>query len=178
MASQTKLNCSLCNKSFLKPTNEYNRRIRLGKKEFFCCRSCASKTEANIKHIRSHSTDYDISQHAGNVRDELTPFRYLFKIMHNKRRKEKSICVSLEDLKDIWERQKGLCPYTGIKLTPPTHVKVEGIKFYQYASVDRIDSSQHYTKDNIEFISRAVNWMKNKHSKEEVIEFLNIVRTN
>jgi hypothetical protein len=43
------------------------------------------------------------------------------------------------------------------------------------ASVDRIDSSKGYTKDNIQFVCFMANIAKNKFSCDELINFCNLV---
>jgi hypothetical protein len=56
------------------------------------------------------------------------------------------------------------CPYLGIEL-----------KFFsdknQAPSLDRIDSSKGYTKDNIQVISRLANQMKSNATKEQLLAF-------
>jgi hypothetical protein len=57
-----------------------------------------------------------------------------------------------------------LCPYLGVEL-----------RFFadlnQAPSLDRIDSSKGYTKDNIQVISRLANIMKSNATKEQLIAF-------
>lgn len=55
------------------------------------------------------------------------------------------------------------CPYLGVTLSPLD-------KQYGY-SLDRIDSSKGYTKDNIRVISRLANIMKNNATEEQLIAF-------
>jgi len=42
MISTIKLKCSLCNNEFIKSKSEYNRRIKKGKKHFFCSLNCSA----------------------------------------------------------------------------------------------------------------------------------------
>jgi hypothetical protein len=68
-------------------------------------------------------------------------------------RRKFEVLVTLEDLKNLWEKQKGRCAYTQLPLTPEGHQ-------LNTMSIDRIDSSKHYTVDNIQFVCVPVNRMK------------------
>lgn len=58
--------------------------------------------------------------------------------------------VSIQDLWDQFLKQNKKCPYTGIDLTfEPLNL-----------SLDRTDSSGHYTKDNVQFVFGVINSMK------------------
>ena len=46
------------------------------------------------------------------------------------------------------------------------------------ASVDRIDSSKPYIKDNIQFVSRNMNYAKNIMSHEQMLEFIKLIIEN
>jgi hypothetical protein len=93
--------------------------------------------------------------------DEFSPFRRHLDTMHKNCQKTGRCArgitadVTLEDLKEIWDRQGGVCPYTGMKLKirPTTQVTTKAT--IDSASVDRIDSSRPYAKDNIQFVSLA-----------------------
>lgn len=75
--------------------------------------------------------------------------------------------LDLEYLMFLWQKQNGKCALTGIDMT---------YKFYcgrvnSNLSVDRIDSSKGYTKDNVQLVCMAANQMKNDLSQEE-FEFM------
>ena len=80
--------------------------------------------------------------------------------------------LTLEDLKEQWEKQSGICPYTGINLILPSVTK-EYTKI-NLASLDRIDSSKGYIEGNIQWVHKDVNWMKQDYSNDY---FLNMCRT-
>ena len=168
--------CPNCGQEADKPTSEYNRNIKLGRNNF-CSRSCSvsygnkhrsheyAKSEANIEHLKTISN---------NHRDEYSPFRYT---LRNAKKRFKEFNLDLEYLKELWETQKGICPYTKIKLSLPEYsdtIKDARIR----ASLDRIDSNKGYIKGNVQFISTSINYMKNNLSHEETIEFLKTITTN
>ena len=100
-------------------------------------------------------------------------FKYCLKTIKGKGRK--NCFIDLKDLKEIWEKQKGICVYSKIKLKLPTHQNYKPDVNYKIASVDRIDSSQPYTKNNIQFVSRTINYAKNTLSHKEMCEFIDAV---
>lgn len=164
------VNCDNCGQSYEKAESEYKRNERLGRKSF-CCRSCSisynnknrvtkSISESQIKHLASIQS---------NRRDEFTPYRYSLRCA---KRRFKECNISLDDLKEIWESQKGICPYTGIKLILPEDGNIDLINVEERASLDRIDSSLGYIKGNIQFVSTPINYMKNSMSDLGTKRFL------
>ena len=103
-------------------------------------------------------------------------FKYMYKIISRSNRKD--CFVKVEDLKEIWDKQNGICPYSKIKLKLPTYSNPNPDEPYYIASVDRIDSSKPYIKDNIQFVSRIMNFAKNSMTHEQTINFLNILIEN
>lgn len=63
------------------------------------------------------------------------------------------------------------CPYLGVELT---RIRYKGRQDYN-PSLDRIDPTKGYTKDNIEVISDKANRMKNNANLEELIVFANAI---
>jgi len=59
------------------------------------------------------------------------------------------------------------CKYLGVELS---YNKIDGSK-ENYFSIDRIDSSKGYIKDNVQIISRLANTMKNNATHEQLITF-------
>lgn len=69
----------------------------------------------------------------------------------------------------MWIKQDGKCLLTGLKMLYPSEDNKNSLFC---ASLDRIDSSGEYTLDNVQFIARGINWLKNSHTQEEAREFL------
>lgn len=69
--------------------------------------------------------------------------------------------LSIEDAWDIWNKQNGICVYTGIKLILPRGEYKNSVDIPKNsASLDRINSKDHYHKNNIQWIHKNVNQMK------------------
>jgi hypothetical protein len=161
--------CDYCGQLFQKPISEIKRNSSLGRRNF-CSRICVGKN--NVNNLMYVKSDYDISQHANNRKDEYTKFRYHFR---NIGKRNKEVDVTLEDLKSIWETQNGKCTYLGIDLVLSNYSKIQRSPVYS-ASLDRIDSTKGYIKGNIQWISRAMNNLKNDMSHEDMLEIINLIK--
>ena len=111
---------------------------------------------------------------ADNRKSELSPFKCILNSGRASIKKHKNTMdITPEYLKEVWEKQMGLCPYTGIKmLLPESSSKYHKVKSLKKASLDRIDSSMGYKRGNVEFVCYAVNLGKNNHTKFEMTEFI------
>ena len=74
--------------------------------------------------------------------------------------------LTLDDVADTMEKQSSVCTLTGWDISFPDWGHHQGAS----ASIDRIDSSAGYTKDNIQLVVRKVNMMKQQYTQEEFIE--------
>jgi hypothetical protein len=157
--------CDNCGKEAQKPLSEYNRNIKLGRKNF-CCRACSATYRCNLyKDIPTEAqlkAQQNIKNYCQNHKDEWTPFRYSFR---NAKKRFKEFNLTLKDLKQIWEQQNGICPYTGLKLYLPTWNKKGNCEqLWCRASLDRIDSSKGYVVGNVQFVSTPINFLKSTMS--------------
>ena len=167
------INCDHCDVKFEKPLSEYNRNLNLNRKNY-CSRSCCGKSAFNLQFLKSLTPTNDISEYSNNRKDEYTGFRYYYR---NAKSRFKEFDLTLQDIKDQWELQKGICPYTNFELLLYT-TKVKN-PYELRASLDRINSSIGYIKGNIEFISLPINYLKNDQlSKQEVFELLAKIAPN
>lgn len=80
--------------------------------------------------------------------------------------------LDVKYLKELWDKQNGICPYTKIKMVLPKTSAEWNIRSLKKASLDRIDPRQEYKKGNVEFVCLAVNLAKNSFTREEMKEFL------
>jgi hypothetical protein len=175
--------CDHCKDKFEQPLKEFNRKRKNNMSKNFCSRSCStaarneSMDESYWKQrYKNQKKTFDIKSKSGNRQDEYSPFRFALgsvraSIIKHKHKHETDIDVKY--LKELWEKQNGICPYTGLKMilsrNTLEHSKLKSLK---KASLDRIDSSKGYIKGNVEFVCMAINLAKINHTKQNMIQFI------
>lgn len=92
------------------------------------------------------------------------------------RAKKKKVDFNLdaEFLKDLIISQDYKCAVTGVPLI--LRHSYEGTTIYDSASLDRIDNSKGYTKDNVQWVVLGINYMKMDYSQDEVYELINRIK--
>lgn len=165
--------CDNCGKTFEKVESEVKRNAKMGRHNY-CSRECVGKAVTNRQTGKKRGPASEKSlEHLkkiwGNKRDEYTPYRYTYRCVM---RRFQDVDIEIEDLKEQWNKQNGICPYTGVQLILPEDGNIKKIDFFHRASLDRIDSSKGYVKGNIQFISTPINLMKQSQSDESIRKFL------
>jgi hypothetical protein len=174
------LECSTCKKKFKKPMNEYRRRVKMGKTNFYCSLSCGKKTSENLSMLKEVSKPHWFS---GGENKLITNEQLLKSSMKEfmrriRQRKDKFFEeLDIEKLLDIWNYQNGKCKYTNVKLVLPRDNDYKKVSNNYKASIDRIDGNKPYTIDNIQFVSVTVNFLRNKMSETETLEFFRITKS-
>lgn len=159
--------CDHCNNSFEKPKSEYQRNISLSRKNF-CSRTCKGKNYV-MQSIRNPN-----AKKAVRPKGYGNPFKYYLKCAKSRFKK----CnITIEILENQWNKQEGICPYSGLKLQLNSHTNKIKNKI-ELASLDRIDSSKGYIEGNIQFVSQCINLMKNTMSHEETLKMCKIITKN
>ena len=119
--------------------------------------------------------------HSVKIKEDST-FGYILKYVEDRvsrwsADKPKECNIDIPYLKQLWEKQKGICPYTGIQMVFPTHwAEMARNHTLEKVSLDRIDSSKGYVRGNVEFVCMAVNYAKNRWSRRAAMEFFSKVR--
>lgn len=149
------LTCSFCGNRFVTDLKYYTRRQKLNEDKWYCNRTCKNNV------IKT---------------DEFSPFRtFLILCKKNVKNKNLEFDLDLEYLKHLWENQKGICPFSKIKMVLfPTCNKTEFKP--DAASLDRIDSSKGYVKGNVQFVCLSINYAKNRFDTNEFVDFLSRIR--
>jgi hypothetical protein len=71
--------------------------------------------------------------------------------------------IEVADLQDQWDRQGGRCALTGEQLSVT-------MREDRNASLDRINSGGPYSRDNIQWVSKEINIMKNSLPETKFVE--------
>lgn len=167
MGNKIELFCESCGTTFEREKREHKRNQKKGRKSY-CSRSCSGK--GNIKNIPKENIGNRNNLTKGSKKDEFSPFRYH---LRKTKSRNKDFNLTLEHLKDVWDTQEGICPYTGIKLKDWSYKK--NSNSLHTASLDRINSKKGYIIGNVQFVSKNINYMKNSLSHEETVELCKII---
>lgn len=123
------------------------------------CKNCASKRTAAKYPMPIHRTG------CGN----LSGTHYL-SIKHGALRRKIPFDLTPEFLWKLYEDQKGLCALTGVSLVLRLALKNQNVDWdIVTASLDRIDSTKGYTEDNVQWVHKTINRLKNNYSLEELL---------
>jgi hypothetical protein len=178
--------CVVCHKVFSRRKAEHTRNQKLGRR-VYCSRKCCGKDNINnlpVEKVKEQMELFIGRKNPANRKDDLSPFRYhIQRIKQHEKNRGYGLSrmeIDLKDLKDQWENQKGKCPYTGWDL-----ITVENTNYGSRppltpcrASVDRIDSSKGYTKDNIQFIAFIAQMAKHQFCEADLYHFCKAVVSN
>lgn len=121
-----------------------------------------------------------INTSIGNKRDEYSPFRQHLRLARRRVKTHGRECnITLEYLKQLWEKQGGRCPYTGWKLynLATTSDWENNILHPKTASLDRIDSCKGYVFGNVQFVSLMANYAKRDFLEADLLRFCAAVNT-
>lgn len=133
--------------------------------QLFCCPECKNKYGQEFGSMEVHRQYERIS---GNWN------KYFHRLIVQKKREK----LSVQDLLDLYEKQKGCCALTGI----PLEAKLElGTINPRNASIDRIlhgSNGGEYTKENIRLVCSIVNKMRQALTDEELVYWCKLIVEN
>jgi hypothetical protein len=167
--------CAECGGQFDKPSSEFNRSEKRGRRHF-CSTGCSA---AGGNHDVGRPR---IPPEPRPQIDVYTNFRYFFRTLSSRcspnsfnvragKQSYKRLEVTLIDLKEQWDLQKGVCPITGQHLLLPNGKGFCGSKSMWNASIDRIDNDFGYVKGNIRFVAVIANVARGRYTDSELLDF-------
>ncbi len=134
------MNCLTCGVEIAPPRTKY------------CSNSCKCKD-----HQRKRSNDDTLAYYSRTPRN-------FFQSLLQKKAKDRQL-LDIDFLVDLWEKQNGLCAITK---TPMTHLRGHG-RVQTNVSIDRIDSTIGYERQNVQLVCHIVNLMKQDLKLEELL---------
>ena len=146
-------------------------RDKSNKLRYFCiCKcDCGSLKRIGTYHIKSGKT-----KSCGCMinTQEISGYkkisnRYFDRVKSNANKRNIKFDISIEDCWQKYKEQNGCCSLSGIDIKLQRNIKSRK----QTASLDRIDSSKGYTKDNIQWIHKDINRMKSDF-EEDYFKFM------
>lgn len=75
--------------------------------------------------------------------------------------------ITLEDIKNLWFAQDGICALSGIKMT----YELQNGRTPTNVSIDKIDHAKGYVTGNVQLVCMACNQIKSDLSEEEMYQF-------
>jgi hypothetical protein len=125
-----------------------------GRQRKFCSRTC--KNSYNHRHKYNYA--YHRKCRSANPRNFMSQL-----LSYGDRRKT----LDIDFLVGLYEKQGGLC---AISKQPMTHTAGGG-RNPSNISIDRIDNSKGYERDNVQLVCHLVNTMKTHYTVETLIEW-------
>lgn len=173
MSTSIVVKCKNCEKDFNYAKKELNRQIKRGRtiNDLFCSRSCViifnnahlSDEQRRMKSIQKSKSN------KGNTYAKKGNFTYY---LNKAKSRDPNMNIDDAYLEQLWINQSDKCSLSNIKI----HLK-NGKHKLNTASLDRIDSSKGYIKGNVQFVAYAINLAKNTFSDNELLEFLQEVKS-
>jgi hypothetical protein len=99
-----------------------------------------------------------------------SPFVRVYTTVKNSKKHE--CFLTVDDIREQFERQNGLCALSGLSLLTPKSSGDKKEKHPMNLSVDRIDSSLPYQKGNIQLVCLALNYAKNTWTNDQIKNFI------
>lgn len=164
----TKVICDHCGAEYDKPLSEVKRNEQL-KRKSYCSRSCQARDLIGKKMPLEKRVSTHLNK--GSKKDQYSGFREFLRRIKNRKKHECNL--DLEYLLDLWNKQEGKCVYTNISMVLPDG-KSKGTMFT--ASLDRIDSSLGYVKDNVQYTLTPINLMKSAMSDEDTRHLIKLIK--
>jgi hypothetical protein len=94
----------------------------------------------------------------------------LYRAKKNSQKKNREFQITKDDVLELFEKQNGRCFYTNREMEWSS-----GSKSNTAVSIDRIDSSKGYVKDNIALCCVVVNYIKHEMTIEEMIDWCSAI---
>jgi hypothetical protein len=192
MNNKEKINYKIIDKIIIEKNNKkiIDENINKNKKKKYCsiCKENKSiddfnKNSATNNGLQSHCKDcgHNLSKKRFSTLDGFM-LRLYHNVVHNLKKRAKNLeCeITKEDLINLYNKQEGYCKLSGIKMTHLAYTTKGNNNVLNpwNVSVDRIDSTKGYTKNNIQLVSVLINRMKSDQKDEQFYDMCQLIVAN
>jgi hypothetical protein len=155
---------------------------------FSCVCDCGKETEKECSSVIRGSTtscgcrrdQYEKTKGKNNIKfnghEEISGKYWAVLKQSSKLRKHK-FDITIEEAWNLFVLQDRKCFYTKQKLSFPISSRTRDWQEFT-ASLDRIDSAGGYTKDNVQWVHKDINLMKQRYTSEYFVHLCNLVAKN
>lgn len=177
----TPIKCEICGNYFDKSSREVRRSIKKGKPSICQNKNCKSEWgRITIKRRKNHNGGMNadwMRKINPSKRNELSPFRSLLRKTRSRKTKQvgSDVSITVEQLKELWEKQNGICVITGLKMILPKTTAETNVG-PKCASIDRIDNSKGYSIDNIQLVCYSANLARNIFDMSVIKQFFDEIK--
>lgn len=161
--------CPICSTKFhLKPFHK-----KRFKGPFCCSRSCRGK-------LLETAYSGENNPHHKYIKDSDRFFAERIQAVKTRARNgNMPFNLEVQDLIDLYDKQKGLCYYTKIPMKMgSTNFKEKGMTELDVLSLDKIDPKLGYIKGNVVYCCSAINKLKGNATVQELNYFIEQLRLN
>ena len=156
--------CGDCNKLFsTEDLKDSNVETTLWDSDKFYCSSCFKEKEV----LKELCNKYG-SELIEVIRNKLN------KVRNNSKSINREFSITVLDVMKLYDKQDGKCAVSGIPMTLYSKLGA----YSTGVSIDRIDSSKGYVKDNIQLVCIIVNTMKTAMSTDEFLNICKVITEN
>ena len=141
-----------------------------------------NKDKSNSTGLHTYCKDCSMENTKKWASTEDGYFKKIFvDLQQNAKKRNIKVNITADNLKELYEKQNGICALSGIKMTRDLYLDRESnnhiVNKYNI-SVDRIDSNKDYDKDNIQLVCAIVNRIKIDLNNKELIEMCKVIVNN
>lgn len=130
-------------------------RVRGGRRYY--CRECSTSRQ------KSHNRNLPDDQKL----DKCLRWRMLGARDRSRQKDGLVFNLTMDDMRDLWISQNGKCAISGIDMT----YELQMGRVPTNISIDKIDRTKGYTKDNVQLVCMACNQIKSDMSEEDMYNF-------
>lgn len=150
--------CTDCNQ--LKNIDDFYKSQRGSK-----CIECKLKITREYKRNKRKNKSYRLLE--SKKQKERRVRLWMNTLIHDSKYRKTDHTLTVDELRDIFEKQNGLCYWFKIPLIPSEHKKHP-----QQPSIDRLDRTKGYTKDNVVLCCYSANIGRNDNDLEIWTDFI------